>query len=157
VEPGEAPLECALRETEEELRIPREGIEVIGELDYIQSYGESTLYCFLGSISKEAYDGMRICSDEVKDAFLAPVSFFMDHEPEVYRYRMAPLVGDDFPYERIQPKGPYKWGEGRMTVPIYNFGDRAIWGMTARMIWNLVKLLRGRPSEISGKSVQRLR
>jgi 8-oxo-dGTP pyrophosphatase MutT (NUDIX family) len=142
VEPGETPLACALRETEEELGVSRESIDVIGELDHINTYGDSTLYCFLGAIPPEAYAAMLPSPGEVKDTFLAPVSFFLENEPEIHKYSLVPRVGDDFPYDKIQPKGPYKWFTGTVIVPIYSFEGRSIWGMTARMTWNLMKLLK---------------
>jgi 8-oxo-dGTP pyrophosphatase MutT (NUDIX family) len=142
VEAGETPLECAVRETGEELGIPREDIEIIGELDYIRTYSDFTLYSFLGAVSEDACGALRLNPAEVKDVFLVPVSFFMESEPLVYRCDVVPAVGDDFPYGRIQQDGAYRWRSGSAVVPIYTFEGRAIWGLTARIVMNLAEMLR---------------
>ncbi len=46
VEENESFKEAAIRETIEELNILEENIEVIGELDYVVSYYNSTVHAF---------------------------------------------------------------------------------------------------------------
>jgi 8-oxo-dGTP pyrophosphatase MutT (NUDIX family) len=141
VEKNETPLACAIRETVEELCVPRESIEIIGELDYIKSRGDFTMYAFLAAIAD--MDFTRIFNRaEVQDVFLVPVSFFLENEPDIRRYELVPKVGDDFPYDKIQPKGAYKWRKDNVTVPIYNYGDRAIWGLTGRITLRLIHILK---------------
>ncbi|MDR1574037.1 MAG: CoA pyrophosphatase [Clostridiales Family XIII bacterium] len=141
VEAGETPLACAVRETVEELCIPRESIEVIGELDYIYSRGDFTMYAFLASIADTDF-ARAFNRAEVQDVFLVPVSFFLENEPEIYRYELAPKVGADFPYDKIQPKGAYKWRTSSESVPIYNCEGRAIWGLTGRITLHLINILK---------------
>ena len=43
--------EAAIRETMEELRIDRDSIKVLGELDYLVSPSNISIHCFLGIIS----------------------------------------------------------------------------------------------------------
>ncbi|MDR2355702.1 MAG: CoA pyrophosphatase [Clostridiales Family XIII bacterium] len=141
VEPRETPLACAVRETVEELGIPRESIELIGELDRIHTYSDFTMYAFPAAVADT--DFTRFFNRaEVQEVFLVPVSFFLENEPEIYRYDVAPQVGEDFPYDRIQPKGPYRWRKGRTTVPIYNYEGRAIWGLTGRITMQLINVLK---------------
>jgi 8-oxo-dGTP pyrophosphatase MutT (NUDIX family) len=141
VEAGETPLACAIRETVEELRIPRESIDVIGELDYICGRGDFTMRAFLAEIADADFT-RSFNRAEVQEVFLVPVSFFMENEPEIYRYELVPKVGSDFPYDRIQPKGAYKWRAGSETVPIYNYEGRAIWGLTGRVTLRLIDTLK---------------
>jgi 8-oxo-dGTP pyrophosphatase MutT (NUDIX family) len=164
VEAGETPLACAIRETVEELGVPRESIEVIGALDYIHGYSDFTMYAFLGVIADT--DFMRSFSRaEVQEVFLVPVSFFLENEPEIHCYEVAPRLDDDFPYARILSKGGpgrradaadilsgyvfsaqtgagYKWRTGSVTVPIYNYEGRAIWGLTARITLHVIDILK---------------
>jgi 8-oxo-dGTP pyrophosphatase MutT (NUDIX family) len=141
IEAGETPLACAIRETVEELGISRESIDVIGELDCIRSRGDFTMYAFLAAVADADFT-RTYNRAEVQEVFLVPVSFFLENEPEIHRYELAPKVGADFPYDRIQPKGAYKWRTGSEIVPIYNYGDRSIWGLTGRITLHLFNALK---------------
>jgi 8-oxo-dGTP pyrophosphatase MutT (NUDIX family) len=141
VEDGETPLACAIRETIEELGVSRESIDVIGELDYICGYSDFTMYAFLAAVA-DADFSRRFNRAEVQEVFLVPVSFFLENEPEIHRYEIAPKIAGDFPYDRIQPKGFYRWRAGNATVPIYNYEGRAIWGLTGRVTQRLINILK---------------
>ncbi|MDR2087996.1 MAG: CoA pyrophosphatase [Clostridiales Family XIII bacterium] len=141
VEDGETPLACAIRETVEELRIPRESIEVIGELDYIHGYSDFTMYAFLAAVA-DADFSRDFNRAEVQEVFLVPISFFLENEPEIHKYEIAPKIDGGFPYDRIQPKGFYRWRTGEAIVPIYNYEGRAIWGLTGRVTLRLINILK---------------
>ena len=68
--------------------------------------------------------------------------FFLEHPPQVYGYDMVPDVGEDFPYDRIGFPQGYPWRRGRVEVPLYQWEGRAIWGMTARTVRNLMEGMR---------------
>ncbi|MDR2771606.1 MAG: CoA pyrophosphatase [Clostridiales Family XIII bacterium] len=141
VEPGETPAACAIRETVEELGIPRESIEMLGELDYIHTYSGFTTYAFLAAVADTDFT-RGFSPAEVQEVFLVPVSFFLENEPEIYRYDVAPRIGDDFPYDRVQPGGRYGWRVGETIIPIYNYEGRAIWGLTGRITLCLINILK---------------
>ena len=101
MEAGETPEQCALRETEEELGIPRSAVQLIAPLDYQTGQGSFVLYPLLGRVDPAAVDAMRPSPAEVKETFLVPVDFFRDHPPRVYSYELVPQVGDDFPYALV--------------------------------------------------------
>ena len=56
MEPGESPVECALRETWEELGIPQEKIRVIAPLDYVYHRAGFLLYPILGQLEEGVLD-----------------------------------------------------------------------------------------------------
>jgi 8-oxo-dGTP pyrophosphatase MutT (NUDIX family) len=141
LEQGETPLECAIRETVEELGVPRDSIDIVGELDYIRSYNNSTTYAFLASMADADFD-RTMSRAEVQEVFSVPVNFFMETKPEIYSYEVAPRVGVDFPYDKIQQKGAYKWRTGNATVPIYNYEGHVIWGLTGRITMRLIDILK---------------
>jgi len=85
---------------------------------------------------------MKFNPDEVESVFCAPLAHFIENEPFVYEMEIAPVVRDDFPYEMISFNGGYDWRRGRQTVPIYKFGDKTIWGLTARIVYNLIGILK---------------
>jgi 8-oxo-dGTP pyrophosphatase MutT (NUDIX family) len=141
LERGETPEACAVRETVEELGVPRGSINVVGELDYIRNYDNFTTYAFLASIADADFN-RTMNRAEVQEVFSVPISFFMENEPEIYNYEIAPKVGADFPYDKIQPKGAYNWRAGSATVPIYNYEGRVIWGLTGRITLRLINILK---------------
>lgn len=143
IENGESAEECAVRETSEELNIRPEDIRIIAQMDFLHTYSNFTLYSILGSIDCEVVAGMKVNSDEVKEVFLVPVSFLAENEPEIFYFDVLPNIGPDFPYEKINKDG-YSWRKGKSTVPIYRYGDRAIWGLTARITNHLMNLVTGK-------------
>ena len=137
MEPGEDPVACALRETEEELGISPAAVRPIALLDYLHHQGGFVMHPVLGEVDPAAVAAMRPARAEVAEAFLVPLSFFERTEPAVYTYPLEPKVGEDFPYERLGLEG-YRWRGGSVEVPIYNYGGHAIWGMTGRVVRSLV-------------------
>jgi 8-oxo-dGTP pyrophosphatase MutT (NUDIX family) len=141
VENGESAEECAVRETSEELNIKKSDIRIIAQMDFLHTYSNFTLYSLLGSIDYEVVSGIAVNTDEVKEIFLVPVSFFAENEPEIYCFDVLPNIGPDFPYEKINLTNGYNWRKGKSTVPIYRFEDRVIWGLTARITNHLIDLV----------------
>ena len=142
MENDESAEECAIRETIEELNIEVNDIRIIAQLDYIHTYSNFTLYSFLGVIDYEAVKNMSVNQDEVKEVFLVPVSYLEETKPEIYIFDVTPNVGDDFPYERINSVTGYNWRKGRTVIPIYQYNERVIWGLTGRMTYHLVELIK---------------
>ena len=141
-EEGESMMDCAIRETGEELRIRQDQIRCIGQLDYLHTYSNFTLYPFLGVMGYETYLDLDVSPDEVKDVFLVPLKFFMETKPVTYQFDVLPQVSDDFPYEMINAEGGYNWRKGRSTVLIYRYECFAIWGMTAMIVYHLINVMR---------------
>lgn len=140
-EPGEKPVETALRETWEEIGIPPEEIEIIAPLDVIQDISDRVIYPFLGKVSRSAAEALKESVSEVKNTFFVPLDFLMDYPEEVYRYRVQPQVDETFPYDRIGFPHNYPWRKGWMDVPIYEYEGHFIWGMTGRTVrWLLGEL-----------------
>ncbi len=144
VEKDESAEECAVRETSEELNISPTDVRVIAQMDFLHTYSNFTLYSILGAIDDKVITGMTVNPDEVKEVFLVPVSFFVENEPEIYCFDVLPNIGPDFPYEKINMESGYNWRKGKSTVPIYRYGDRVIWGLTARITNHLIDLVTDR-------------
>ncbi len=142
MEEGEIPLECAVRETHEELGIPMDTIHIISELNYINAYSNFTMYSFLGQIDEAAVDNANISKDEVKELFTVPLDYLIGHEPYVYSYELRPDVREDFPYKKFGIKEDYDWRTGTSVVPFYTYDDRVIWGLTARLTHDFVNLIK---------------
>ena len=142
MEPGETPPECALRETQEELGIPCEQIQIIAALDVLHHRSGFVLHPFLALIDTNAAAQMTCSPAEVKDIFLVPLQALQDMTPAEYRYELVPQPGEDFPYDQIGISKDYPWQNGVETGSFYRWEDRVIWGMTARITRHLLDLLR---------------
>ena len=139
MEPGETPAQCALRETFEELSIPPAEIQLVNPLDLVVHPGRFVMHPFLGVISPAGLAALSPSRAEVKETFLVPVSWLEAHPAEIYSYELKPQVGEDFPYDRIGfPKG-YRWRSGETIVPVYPWPGHPIWGLTGRIVRNLME------------------
>jgi len=139
MEPGESAPDCALRETEEELSIPRQEVTLLGTPDFICNQQGFLLRPVLGLVSPEGFAAMRPSPAEVAEVFTVPLDFFRETEPEVWRYELLPQVPGDFPYGLVGIRRDYPWAHGQVEVPVWRYERRAIWGMTARLVREIVK------------------
>ena len=137
MEPGETPAMCALRETEEELSIPPEEIQLIGTPDFICNQRSFLLYPILGVVSAAGMAAMHPSPAEVAETFTVPLSFFRNTEPELYTYALRPEIPGDFPYETVGIPRSYPWAQGRVELPVWHWQSHVIWGMTARIVKDL--------------------
>lgn len=144
VDPGETPADCALRETLEEIGIPPEKVELIGPGDILYGYANYTLYTYMGIISYDDYKQARLAPEEVDEVFLVPLQAFKDHPPQIQKENIYTEISDDFPFEKIGIDENYPWRIGEWEIPIYDVEGRIIWGLTARITENMVRVLGGR-------------
>lgn len=140
MEPNETPIQCALRETQEELGIPAEDIELIAELDFLHIRGDRLLYPVLGTIKEASLARLFLSPNEVADTFTVPLSWLRDHPPQVYRHRQKVEV-PGFPLDAVHIDENYRWADHLLEVPIYHGLPYTLWGMTARMTMYLIETL----------------
>lgn len=141
MEDGESPEACALRETFEELAIPPEEVELIGRTDFLCQPGNFLLQPVLGVVSPTGLASMRPSAAEVAEVFTVPVAFLRDTPPQVFTYDLETNVHDSAFYEALGITPPYRWRSGRVDVPIWHYEGRVIWGMTARILRNILARL----------------
>ncbi|MEG1594596.1 MAG: CoA pyrophosphatase, partial [Oscillibacter sp.] len=133
MEPGETPIDCALRETAEELAIPAAEISLLGQSDFICNQTGFVLQPVLGLLSPRGFAALTPSPAEVAAVFTVPLDFFVTTPAEEFRYDLLPAVPDDFPYAAVGIPEDYSWNRGWVDVPVWHYAGHTIWGMTARI------------------------
>lgn len=141
MEQGETPLECALRETWEEIGIPASAIRPIARLDSVYHQSSFLLHPILAQVDSDAVADMKPCADEVKRTELVPLSHFLTNEPDLYSCEIKPDVSADFPYDEIGAPEGYRWRTGKLDIPIWKYSETPIWGLTARILLQMLHKL----------------
>lgn len=139
MEAGETAAECALRETEEELGIPRGEVTIFGESDFQAGQDGFLLRPLLGEVTEEGFAAMRPSAAEVAEVFTVPLRFFRHTEPELYTYELVPNIPPEFPYEAVGVSREYPWRGGKVQVPIWYYEGHVIWGLTARVLLDITR------------------
>ncbi|MCQ2550782.1 MAG: CoA pyrophosphatase [Clostridia bacterium] len=129
---GEDGLRAALRETKEELGIT--DIKVLGQFDTVHGFSGYSIYTYVGLVDMD----ITLNEDEVEEAFLVPLDFFMENEPYVFTADIAEDVSD-FPYELYGVSKDYYWGKSSVEMPLYKYQDKNIWGITGRIVRRFVE------------------
>ncbi|MBB6214091.1 8-oxo-dGTP pyrophosphatase MutT (NUDIX family) [Anaerosolibacter carboniphilus] len=142
IEKNETPEEAALRETSEELNLGIEDLEMIGPLDYVVTPFNTILYPFLGTLLQTNVEEIHFNPSEVGSIFTVPLDFFFNTEPENHFIYINASVHDNFPFHMIQNGKNYKWKVGKYPELFYEYNGHIIWGMTARIVKNLVNILK---------------
>ena len=141
VEPGEDPEHCALREMAEETGISQDQVTLIGPGDVLYGYANYTMYSYIGAVPYEAYQQAKIQEEEVDELFLMPVRRFMEQGYDNYVEDVRAKVAADFPYEKVGIDHNYPWRYGRWPIPVFDLGERVIWGLTAQMVISVLQTL----------------
>jgi 8-oxo-dGTP pyrophosphatase MutT (NUDIX family) len=115
--------QAAIRETFEEIGVREEDIEILGQLDDMNTLtSQFIIHPFVGMIPFPY--SFRISRREVERLIEAPLQFFLNPS---------------------QPR-PYsiEYGEERIEIPTFIYGDAVIWGATERILENFIGLIRHR-------------
>ena len=138
VEAGESGAEAAARETAEELRIPREDIEVLAPMHEMMGPGGAAVESCLGVLSH--YEG-TFSKEEVDHVFTLPLSWFAAHPPAIHRADYVIETGEDFPTDLIPGNGHYPFRKIPRNYYFYETGYGVIWGMTAELLYHFLRCL----------------
>ena len=142
--------ETALRETEEELGLPREKITISGRLDTLITPRGVIVETFIGTLALDSLDELMPASREVEKVFTIPVSWFIENKPEIYstRVELQPsTTGPDGRKQILLPVDelglPAMYGQNRegmrYRVLVYKTEEYLIWGITAAIVFEMVR------------------
>src|SRR5690625_5069868 len=136
----ENPQACAIRETTEELGIEPSTINQIVPLDYVVSDYGTIIYPFVGeSLSLET---LNLNKAEVAEVFTVPLAYFLTTNPTIYKVSFEAVPERDFPFELIHGGENYDWRPRQMNELFYEYEDRVIWGLTAKIVRHFSELIK---------------
>ena len=138
----------ALRETNEEIGVPREKITILGKMDTLFGPRGVLVEPIVAHMNIENLDELKIDESEVEKVFLVPISFFETNEPEVFKIHSTVehtsynSNGDE--EELILPNnyGNDTYYKTIREVLVYKTEGEVIWGITARLVYELIQKLR---------------
>jgi len=137
-------VEAAIRETEEEIGISRKDITIIGRMDTLIGPRGITVEPIVAELNITGIDNCVIDETEVEKIFSVPVKYFEENEPKVYKviskinYRMFNENGEE---ESLIPSNSNEktYTENIRKVLAYKVNGETIWGITARLVYEVVK------------------
>lgn len=132
MKPGEDALDCALRETEEELGIPREMIDVIGPMDYALHSSGFPVYPFLVTLDDNWESALKLNSDEVDSVFTIPLSYLRYNAPHQAHVERSYHAADHLSQSDLTAleKRPRKES---MPTLFWPYEGKMLWGLSARI------------------------
>lgn len=139
LEQQETKLQGAIRETCEELLIEESNIEVIAEIDTLVTPFNTIIYPFAAYLN-DYEDTFSV--QEVQEVFTIPLDFLVNCKPICSYIDVHIKPKDDFPFEKIQYGREYPWGQGKYPVYIYEYKDKIIWGITARILRSFIEIIK---------------
>lgn len=131
---------AAIRETSEELGIKREEISDVFPIDYMISPFGMIVYPYVGFINYP--EKIKSNPAEVGEIFTVPLSYFLETAPKVYQVNFRAEPEDNFPFDLVVGGENYNWQTRQINEYFYLYGDRVIWGLTARILAHFVEIIR---------------
>ncbi|MGL5963915.1 MAG: NUDIX hydrolase [Fusobacteriaceae bacterium] len=144
-------LETAIRECYEEIGVSENKIEILGKIGTHVIPSGTLVEAYLGKIDKETLQNLVLNEKEVEKCFLVPIKFFLENNPRIEKLQIEtlPYYEEDgkryiFPYEELNLPERYRspWKSQPREVYFYNYNEELIWGITADIVYELLKYLR---------------
>ncbi len=110
----------ALRETEEEIGLRRDHVEVIGQLDDIITISDFLVSTYVGRVTEPAPYPFAPNALEVAELLAVPLPHL--HDPSC-------ALGEAVP-----------WRDSMVPPPAYRYGEHLIWGATGRLLQRFLEV-----------------
>lgn len=131
--------QTAIRETCEEIGIVETDICHVSPLDYIVNPFGTIIYPFVGFLKDSTQ--IKPSPDEVAEVFAVPLPYLQQNHPDVYQIEYNLKPEENFPFHHIIGGEQYKWQTRKVEEHFYYYEDKVIWGLTARILSHLLKLM----------------
>ncbi|MFH2031512.1 MAG: CoA pyrophosphatase [Bacteroidota bacterium] len=145
-------IETALRETTEEIGVYKDKINILGSLNTLIGPRGITVDSFIATLDIMSIDDCKIDKTEVERIFLVPVTFFENNPPEKYKVvsQIKLMFYDENGLEEnlihsidnANNPNDKSYTENVRNVLVYKTSGEIIWGITARLIFEVTKILR---------------
>lgn len=141
-------LDTALRETEEEIGIPKERIDVIGKIGTLIVPTGVIVEAYMGYVEIDGIHDFHPNRDEVEELIFIPLDFFTNTPPQIEKVgiKSTPNYIEDgieklFPAKELGLPEVYQkpWGIKSREVYFYFYKGETIWGITADIIREMVE------------------
>ncbi|MDX9800262.1 MAG: CoA pyrophosphatase [Spirochaetia bacterium] len=144
--------ETAVRETMEELGIPKDKITPGKHLGYLVSSAGLAIDVYIGKLSIKSFSELSPNPGEVENIYHIPFSFFTGSKPDRYMLEteVKPMLYDEkgnrevlFPAKELGlPEIYHAPWKGRSTdIYLYRYEDITIWGITAAIIYEISEII----------------
>src|SRR5699024_10160897 len=129
---------CTIKDTKKEIGIHANQINHIISLDYIVSETR-IIHPFAGEL--DSLDDIDINQSEVSEVFTVPLHFFLENAPRVHKIYFNVEPEQNFPFDLIQNGKAYDWKTREMNELFYEYDNRVIWGLTARVMYHFIQII----------------
>ncbi len=149
LQPGEAPLQAALREANEEIGVEPSAVEVIGHLTPLTTVRSPALvHCFVAHFQGSAPESLAF-------------AFNPGEVEKVFWVSLAQLASDGVYHEELWPvferpgrpaSGTTSYGSGSYrAIPFFRLEEDIVWGATGRLLTELLGAVLARRAGLAGQ------
>jgi 8-oxo-dGTP pyrophosphatase MutT (NUDIX family) len=126
LQPGELPLQAALREANEEIGIDAGAVEIIGQLTPLTTVRSPALvHCFVGCFRPPAPARLTF-------------SFDPGEVEKVFWGSLAGLAAEGIYHEELWPALEEQGPTTYRAIPFFGLDDDVVWGATGRLLTELI-------------------
>ncbi len=126
-------LDTALRESEEEIGLARNAVQVVGQLAQLRSRAGIKVTPWVGLVPPDV--PLTPNPQELDAIFRVPLQFFLDNRPQ--NDHLVRWMGNEF------------------LMPTWRYDDKVIWGLTAYIIVDLLNTVYDAALVMPAPSIQR--
>ncbi len=152
--------DTAIRETVEELGITVSDITVLGRLDLLVTPRGVIVEPYVGLLQIDSLNDLAPDRGEVEEVFSLPLNWFLENEPEIHHSRtqiQSSYIDKDgieqilLPVDELGLPQHYKGTRGgwMFKVIVYKTEKYVIWGLTASIIFGMLKKIKGSLERVS--------
>ena len=132
----------AIRETVEELGITSDKIHMLGKFGTLVNPSGMILDTYISKIDIAHYDELKYNKAEVERIIFVPLDFFLKHLPKVEKIGLENIPLFSTGKFNLPKKYEKPWPGRAREVYFYNFEGEVIWGMTAEIIYEFIKVFK---------------
>jgi peroxisomal coenzyme A diphosphatase NUDT7 len=131
---------AAIRETIEELGISRENLSEVYPLDFMISPFGMMIYPYVAMIG--CPEKIQPNPAEVGEIFTVPLTYFIENAPDIYHIHFKVEPEENFPFDLIVGGENYNWRTRSLDEYFYLYEEKAIWGLTAKILSHFIEIMK---------------